>query len=299
MIWTYSRQSLKFIELAYKYSTFIAIAPNYDFNKRTYVKENAYKLYCSIVAIIIIFGCVHQQYFYFSKLSITHTPFAFVLVLFSQFIIFVSCVLIVLSSAFWNKKNWGRLFESFWMLENNLNTTSRTEHSFLKNFYFQFFLIQLLLMVILTNALMSWFLYIIHPNPLILMTEIVHLYLLNMKFMKVKIVYNIALAIKCKYQDLNSLLMKGCCREKSELLKTVGTVSYLCSVLGETVIIFNRLFGWDILLLIFHSTITVLACFNFVKMYFSEVVSEPHTPPIHLISNFFTLCIASLVSGTI
>lgn len=155
----------------------------------------------------------------------------------------------------------------------------------------------MLIIVILINALLSWFLYIMHPNLLIMVVESVHIYMLNMKFLKINIVYNIALAIKCKYEDLNRFLIKGCCKRNPEMLKSIGMVSFLYGLLGQTVNIFNRLFGWDILLFIFHSTMSEMACFNFIKMYFSEAIVRPQNTPIHQILNFFVLSTTSMVSG--
>lgn len=296
MSFTYSRQSFKFLEVTYQYVTFMGIAPSYDFDRNVFVKRNVYKLYCLALVSVIVCTFVYQQYYYWKNLFVTYTFFSLILDLFSKCIMFLLCLVTTVSSAFWSMDDWGHLFQCFSELEDELKTRETTEGSFLKNFHFQFFLTHVLVIVVSVNSFIPWFLYVRYPTPMILIAETMILYLQYMKCIKATIVYNIALAIKCKYQDLNRFLIRGCCDRISEIPKITRDVSHLYGLVGETVDAFNKLFGWEILFSIFHSTSITLECFNFIKIFHSQIVSGSITPPLQLLSNLIILSIFSMVS---
>lgn len=297
MSFTYSRQSLKFLEIAYRYLTYLGLAPNYNFDKKIFIKLRLYKLYCVALTFVIVCTFLCRQYIYWTYLIESYVSFVSILNLMSLFVMHLLCSISIISSAFWNNSNWRRLFRYFSIVEDNLKTGDITETSFIKNFYFQYFLIHVIIVVVSVNSFIPWFFYAtLRLSPIIVILEIFYLYLQYVKSIKMVIIYNIALALKCKYQDLNHFLTKGCCSRISEIPKIVQIVSSLYGLMGKSVETFNSLFGWEILLSVLHSVTVTLACFNYGKIFYSKIVHESLATPIQLFVNFIILGIISMVS---
>lgn len=269
----------------------MGIAPSYDFDKNVFVKQNLHKSYCLVLISATVCAFTYQQYYYRKNLLSTYMFSILVLDLLSKFIMILLCLVTTVSSAFWNMNEWRHLFQYFSAMEDYLKTGKTTEISFLKNFSFQFFLTNIVIISVLVSSFVPWFLYFKYSNPLIMTVEVFILYLQYVKFIKVTIVYNIALAIKCKYQDMNRHLIRGCCDRISEIPNVVKNVSHLYGLAGETVDTFNKLFGWEILLSIFHSTSMTLQCFNIIKQYYFKISDGP-VSSTHLL----ILSITSMVS---
>lgn len=290
---TYSRQNIKFVKLACDYAACLAILPSYDFDKQVIIKPTLYKIYSVNILCLVIFSFSCHQYFIWMNLLNDGLYFTAIVMIFSQFVMLILCLLSITSSAFYGMDQWKKLLQFFQTLEKHLNQETKRERSFLKNFYIQFILTNILVAAVLINAFLCWSLYA--PNkisPWYYMSHALDLFLIYIKSLKVTIVYNLILAIKCKYQDLNRLLIRGCSYWNWELPRVARIVSHSYGLLGETVGTYNKLFGWELILSLFHSTAIQLVCFNFAR---GSTVPGSNAPLMHLISNAICLFVISVV----
>lgn len=293
---TYSRQKIQFLELAWKLLSCIAVVPRCNFDKGTVVSSKLHKIYSLTLASFIIFSYSLHHYFLWKNPWYNQQQFSIILLEISKLIAFLIRLTSTLSSI-WGVNRWKRLFQCFLTLEKYLESKVCKEKSFLKNFYFQFILTNLVVAVVLTNVFLSWSIYLQRRADLWLLAIHIHnTVLIYVAVLKMTIIYNLTLAIKCKYQDLNRFLITGCCCNHWETPKTIRTVSQLYRLLGEIVNTFNKLFGWEILLCFLLSIVTEMACFDLITRMYSKSISGSTSQLLHLLSNFICLFLVSMVS---
>lgn len=290
---TYSRQNIQFLKLAFNYAAWFAVLPMFDFDKQVMVKPKLFKIYSLFLLFIVISGFSWHQYYVWKDILDNGLYFTVLLMTFSQFVMLLLCVICIAGSAFWSMNKWEKMLQSFLALEEHLNQETKYEASFLKNFYFQFIVTNIVVIAVLINSFLSWSLYIPYKvPPWIYILEGLDLLNIYVKCLKVHIGYNIILAIKCKYQDLNSFLIRGCSYWNWQVPKTVRIVSHLYGQLGKTVNTFSALYGWQFILSLFHSTATELICFNLARGF---TIPGSGIPLLHLILNAICLFIISVV----
>lgn len=272
---SYSRRSIRFMKIATTVGTFFAIIPNYDFDKMIILRKKLYGLYTLTVFFISIaifsigsYSALDQG-LYSIKIS------EFVMSVVVECNMLALFVLASLGSAFWNTDRWKYLFRSFAHLERHLNTEMRMEKSILRNVYLQYCVLNFMITINLGTLVAGE---IEDLNSDVSVVFLVYTcFLFYIKQMRETLMYNLILAIKCKYQDLNDFLIKGCGGVNTDAKKTVRIVSEFYGIMNEIVDNFNKIFGWELLLSLMLSFTLQLSSFYFINVKLFKGISGTTT----------------------
>ncbi|RZC39421.1 7tm 7 domain containing protein [Asbolus verrucosus] len=79
------------------------------------------------------------------------------------------------------------------------------------------------------------------------------------------LIFNIAIALKCRYENLNKLLNIDVVvgyRTKKESIHFIRKIGSISRILAETIDSFNRIFGWPLMFLIGKTVVQLLICLS-------------------------------------
>ncbi|KAJ8983200.1 hypothetical protein NQ317_016421 [Molorchus minor] len=257
MYLTYSRKSIRFLVPILKFSNVLALAPWYNFEKKTVASAKLFKLYAVMIALLTTTWSTYcltvrlnvrkeiilLNYFLNSMVEITGL---------------VTFLVTVLGSAFWNMDAWHKLIANLSFLEdrNNLNTSNSTDKSVFKNAN------SIFLMGTFYYIALYIFQYLSSDMPASLSSLVFFFYA---DFVATNIAYNIVLSITLKYKDLVSMLTdaRGCS-------KNIRKVKQLYLKIDEVIEYFNNIFGLTILGIFAHLFSEALVGMSFTNYNYSH-----------------------------
>lgn len=278
-----------------KFGTFLAIIPNYDFKKKSIIGKRAYRLYSASIVCFLISAICFTTYIDWFLMSKITSVLLYGLTLLLEGNMLVLFAITSLGSAFWNLDRWRCFINYFLCLEKHLNTERCLEKHLLKNIYFQFFLSSTVFVVNYAVLFMNELIALNYTFAPLLVHHACISFLSFAKFTKILVTSNLALAIKCKYQDLNCFLIKGCTGVNAETRNTVRKAFSFYDMMGEIMDNFNKLFGWELLLSVMQTIAMELAIFtNFNDYLFRK--RYPIYLPVSTVISVVTLGIMYLVS---
>ncbi|KAJ8947255.1 hypothetical protein NQ314_008654 [Rhamnusium bicolor] len=168
----------------------------------------------------------------------------------------VTFLVTTLGASFWNMNTWQDLINQLHNLEseNNLNTKVLLSHSVLKNSNFMFLIATVYFAVIYFLETILW-----GTDSFYYTTTIILYY---SECIIAKVIFNIVLSIKQKYEGINNILINLNLYNTidKDWVKIIRKVKKLYLKIYEVVETFNKLFGWPLLLLLAHSIPQLLDC---------------------------------------
>lgn len=266
---SHSRRSIMFMESMAKFCTLLAIIPYYNFDKKQIERKKLYKSYTVAIVFLLISTTIFTEYNSWNIFYIKEDTLLFGLTKTLQLNSLILFLMTSLGSAFWNLERWEHFFKSFAYLEDYFNTEACLESNYFKHLCSQFIISNVCLLSHLPFVLIS-----VKYNALLMTLQLCLFFVFYIKFTKSLVIFNLTLAMKCKYQDLNSCLCEGCFGMGSDIRKTILRVSNFYGKMNGIVNDFNKLFGWELLLNITHTFVLVMICFNHINWYFFKKAHE-------------------------
>ncbi|EFA07608.1 gustatory receptor 111 [Tribolium castaneum] len=250
---------ITFMRTVWKFFNIFLITPFYNFNENT-IHSKLCKLYATFLIALKLVWIVAL----FKNENLSEMVKQF---LFTQKFTFVAGLatlsvlnlLSVIKSSFLDINTWKMLVKSFDAIDSKLQTGGKVETSICKNFCFGFITKQLIFMIFVTYQLYCWssFLKISVLQSLWASPTCDLMY----EFQIFTFLMSLLQSIKRRYVLLN---------EKVEAIKTspkmrheLQKLAQVYRILGETIETWNKLFGYQILLITFQSGLNVVSCINF------------------------------------
>lgn len=262
-----SRKNIAFIKVAYKIGNFICVTPWFDFEKKRFVNpviNLIYSILLDAILILVLFTTVREREFMDEQMVQKF------LVTFSDVMSILLTEYSVIAATILHKDKWKTLLEMFVSIDDKLDNDYMRQFKITNNFYIQLSLGHLFFIGCYVYKAYVWthihgFRYFSNFG-----TMVIPMYYC---FFSVMLLSNIILAIRCRYRDLNELLNKKVNihqTDEIQLLKELDLIRQYYRHLGDTVEIFNEIFGWVIVLVVLHAIIEILNCVNLVLRSFVD-----------------------------
>nr|XP_015837081.1 PREDICTED: uncharacterized protein LOC107398224 [Tribolium castaneum] len=256
-----STQDINFIRPLWKFLNVFLITPWYDFNKNCVHKPLLMKLCgCALIIVIIFWAIIPTfddtvRHIYhimpFSEKCVNILTAANL-----KFFVF----LVIIKCSFLDSDKWVVLMTHFQYIDEKLNNKGRKEEQILKNFYLWFFLKQVLFLLFAFYITYIWSLVLGYSFIKSLLTDI--LLELFYALQVIILIRCLVISIKMRYQGLNNKLRQ--LHSSPNIVQELRKLVEYFRILGEMIDLFNDLFGYPIILFIFHSGLQVVVCVNFM-----------------------------------
>lgn len=260
-IFKLSQKDINFIKPLWKWLNIFLVTPCYDFDKNVTKYWVLSKLYGSvfILARIIWIGALMKDEAVIKMWSPLIFTKKFSYIFSVIHLIALNSLTNIKSSFGVNINAWKILFTNFQHIDIKLQNKDKVEKTIWKNFYFAFSTKLLIFTVFAFYALHSWsnFLKISYLQGL-WTSPICDVFY---EFQIFVFITSIVQCIKIRYQMLNAKLIT--INKSPKMIEELKQLIPMYQILGETIQIFNKLFGYEILLIFFHTGMQLVACVNF------------------------------------
>lgn len=279
---------INFLRLYYKFLNLFLIVPWYDFSKNGSSHPKLAKIYgfvliaCKIT--IVIFAYSDQQ------IHILYQQIAF-----SQKFIMILLIIIlntitiytILNTAFLNPNKWVKLFKNLHWVDKNFGVIEQKQQ-FTRRFIEQFILKHIFFIIVWSYQVCIWT--SVMQMPWYKVFWLMGYQDVVFECLLITLIATLVTSIKNKYKNLSKKLYQ--ISTKVEVKSEIKHIMQVYRVLGQTVQIFNELFGYLIVMLFFHFGIEAVSCLNF--FYVFVIIGRKGMPLFHyvLVAN---LCVIILV----
>lgn len=238
-----SQKDINFIQPLWKFLNIFLVTPHYNFDKNVAKHPILSKLFGIVFVIARIFwiGTVLQnsrQTEMWNLLVFTQ-KFSYILGLFQ--LILLNLLVIIKSSFLIDVKAWKLLFKNLQYIDIKLQNKGKTESRIWKNFYFNFVIKIVFFTAFFTYQLYGWssflkitFFQSLQTGP---MFDVLYEFLIFMFFTC------IVQLIKQRYKNLNNKLLT--LQKSTKMIQELQLFVQIYRILGETIEIFNKLFGYQ------------------------------------------------------
>ncbi|KAJ3648136.1 hypothetical protein Zmor_019959 [Zophobas morio] len=266
-----SLKDINFIHPLCIYLRIFLITPWYDFDKNRDCGLQISKIY-GIVLIVskfyftVLSAADDIMLEIISKFSITQT-----VVYYGAFVALISLnALTALKSSFFDLQNWKTLFTNLKIVDQKLGNAGDRERCLWNNFYFGFAAKQLIFLALVVFQVYTWS-YITHLSAfkILFMTGFVEIF---GQFLITILISCVLQVLKSRYKDLNSKLLE--LRNNVKVPLEMKNLARSYRILGECVHIVNSLFGYQIILIMFHFGVEIVHGLNFIIVSFDTPVEE-------------------------
>ena len=270
MSFNLSIHDIDFLQNFFNYLQFFFVTPWYDIEKNCVRKPTYSRLYgcCLFLLHILWFGTwiVDPGAQQAVEKSL---PSQKVLYCFRTVTLLLLVLFTVLKNV-WNFENWGVRFRNFHYVDAQLKNKGRKETKILKNFYswflFKHVVVLVVMVCIFSNTLM------VLKVPFLTLVRTSSVIFTYYQYLIIVLWLSLIESFKTRYRSLNQKLVTMH-KWKYSILE-VKKVAQLYGVLGETVEIFNKLFGYQILLIIFQFILELVMSLN---IFFFSFISPSQT----------------------
>ena len=261
-MFTLSIKDINFIHPLFNYLRIFFITPWYDFHENHTCRLQISKI-CGVALIVLKIYCI--VYSANDDIVVNSIPKQSITQKFIS--LGVLCTLICLDVVTviksWDIENWKTLFTNLQTVDQKLQNVDDLEKSVWKNFYLTFStkqVIFLLLVVYQVNILSSTTQ--LSPIKILFLTGSVEHF----------VEYLVSILLNClvqvfnsRYKDLNARLVEI---KKAHISREMKNLVQSYRILSENVHIFNSLFGYQIILIMFHFGIEVVNGLNSIFISF-------------------------------
>lgn len=279
-------KDINFIRPLWKYYSFLIITPWYNFDQNCLYNPYLIKLYGFIFLVINVTWIVSVICDQSLQQVYTVMPFS------HKCLYILTCVnikifmfLIIVKACFWDVDKWRVLVTNFRYIDERLENRGRKEVGILRNFYCGFAIKEIFFLLFALYEMYIWSI-VLEFSFLkgIVMGPLIDLYY---EFQMVIFITCIVNCIKSRYEDLNSRILK--LYSDKNIVRELRKLIELYRILGEIIEVFNKLFGYQIILVIFHSGLQVISSLNFCFM----IITKTDGPLYHhfIVANISVLFI--------
>ena len=255
----------------FHYFNLFLISPWYDFGKNCFCKPHVFKVYgCSLILIKLSSVCFALYNDLTNSKILEKLLLSQKLIHHLTTIISSGITILTIVTSFRHHKKWKTLLQNFHHINENLDSKKKTSF---RNFCYGFLLKQAIFLAFLAYLTYTWsfcfgvplwsYIWLSHNNDLFYEFVLIH-------FFK-----TIVETMKTGYKTLHEKLLTDLNSKLSENSMRSLTQNY--RLLGQTIDIFNDLFGYELFLVVFLAGVHIVNIFNFLLL----------TIKLHLIHNFF------------
>ncbi|KAJ3647925.1 hypothetical protein Zmor_019771 [Zophobas morio] len=258
MSFNLSIHDIDFLQNFFNYLQFFFVTPWYDIEKNCVRKPTYCRLYgCCILLLDILWFCAciidaAAQQAIENLLPCQKVLYSL------RTITLLLLVLFTILKNFWNFENWGTLFRNFHYVDIKLKNLGRKEPKILRNFYWLFLVKHVAFFT--PVVYISCDMLINLKMTLLTILQTGSIMFVYYEFLVIVLWLSLIESFKARYESLNRKLVAA--RKRHSILE-VRNLAQLYGILGETVETFNKLFGYQILLIIFHFMLELVICLNF------------------------------------
>lgn len=246
----------------WKYFSFLLITPWYDFNKKCLYKPFLMKICGCVYLLVKIFWTImvvrdnHVQKIYKMMPLSEKCVYLLTQVNLTGFVFWV-----IIKCCFCDVEKWTMLIRNLQHIDERLDNVGKKKTiGIMKSFYFGFFVKQVCFFLFAIYIVYIWSDVLDYPFTKALFTDpVLDLYY---EFLIIILIRSIVKSIKIRYSELNEKFLKIQCSQN--LTPELQNLVENFRILGETIEIVNNLFGFHIILILFHSGLQVVCCLNFM-----------------------------------
>ena len=244
------------------YLGFFMVAPWYDFHSDLLTKRTLCKLYGLFLALLrtgtSVYSTTDETFTQIHQNIVLSRKILFLSVHISS-LVFI--LLTILKCSFWDVKLWQTMITNFRYIDTKLQNTGKTEQSVFKNFYCQFFATQCIVFLIIAHTAFNW-ISLVDTNPwkILLFGGFIETYITSLMTI---LITTLARVFKVRYEELNIELVRTTRRQKFDTREVVS-LSKIYRLLGDTVEIYNKIFGYHLVLIVLQSGLQVVHCLNYI-----------------------------------
>ena len=254
---------IAYIRHFYRYLNIFLITPWYDFNSNTFYKPSLRKLYACFLISLKVAWLLN---FFFSES--VHTTMKSLLLSQKLLVFFSTMNLVALSlvtivkTSFLDPPKWKAVIDKFLYIDAKLQVIDRQEIH-LKWYYFRYFVKQVVFFAIFVYAFVVWTKSlgrsVIECLPMIAVSDYFYEYL------SVMYLAEFIGCVRRRYQSMREKIER--CHRKPGIVLELENLIDCYRTLGETVDLYNEIFGYQIILIIFHCGVESLHCLNFAYVF--------------------------------
>lgn len=277
------------IRYFWQYFSIFLITPWYDFNHNAPFKPAISKVYGTCILSIKIFSTIYflirrflendYKFFYITQ-QLNYTLCSLNLLILTCFTTF--------KSTFGGIDNWNKIFVNLQYLDRKLYNKGKTEKRLWKNFYLRFIIQQVVFMSFTLYQMYVWSQIVKTSFSRVLFTSYIFNYFFE--YGLTVLLCCLTQIIKTRYKNLNKKVLK--IFHSPKITEQKRLVHYH-SILGETIEIFNKISGFQIVLIIFDCGMQIVGCLNFP---FSLYSTSGKFEEYQMIVSIFVLLTLQLVS---
>lgn len=277
------RNVISYIKPIYQLANFLALSPPYNFDyieKKT--KAGNYKYYPVIFVSFIISAYCYGMYGSVKKIYPYSQTTTVVIQILFYFLIVLSNVISMLGGGFYSWKSWNLMLDTFSKVDSQVNFY-KSESTSNKTFYFQIFVGHVFLFIVF-----GFDIYVGVENYGMDIYQYYMCVRFQLYFILIEVILmcNFAISIKKRFKYFNDILRKISWNENklfvikskqksitSLSLNSFGkltdlkSITRMFTVLSELVELYNKIFGWQILILMGIVLLSLLESFNFIMVY--------------------------------
>ena len=257
-----SLKDINFLAPLFWYLGFFMVTPWYDFHSNSLTKPTLCKLYGLFLALLktgtSVYSTMDENFTQIHQNIVLSRKILFLSVHISS-LVFI--LLTILKCSFWDVKLWQTLITNFRYIDTKLQNTGKTEQSVFRNFYCQFFATQCVLFLIIAYTAFNW-ISVVDTNPwkILLFGDFIETYITSVMTV---LITTLARVFKIRYEELNTELVRITRREKFVTREVVG-LTKIYRLLGDTVEVYNKIFGYQLVLIVLQSGLQIVHCLNFI-----------------------------------
>lgn len=276
---------ISYMKQVYKLANILALAPPYNFD---YIEKNnlvgTYKYYPIAMAIFVTTTYVYGMYGIVKKVfPLAQTTTIVIQVLFYLFIV-SSNLMSMLGGGFYNWKAWNEMLDIFAKVDSQVGFSRIQKKSVITAFYIHIICGHALLL-----SVYSFDIYVGSTNygMNIYQHYLCVRYQYYFIFIEVILMCNFAISIKQRFKYFNKMLKTISTNNNKKIfvvktksisyavptelnsfgLNNLKSITRMFTVLSELIHLYNKIFGWQILILLGMVLLSLLESFNFIMVY--------------------------------
>ncbi|KAJ3648123.1 hypothetical protein Zmor_019955 [Zophobas morio] len=234
------------------------ITPWYDFKRDVIVKPNLCKLYATVLISLKLSSLVYLMLDErtsptYEKLVLAHK------ILFSFYFstTITLTILTIVKSSFWNTDSWITMLTTL----HHVDLMVRNKEHSSKNFYLKLFVKHAALILCFGYQIFVWSSLI--ESSIWEMIFLGGIWEAYFEFLSVQLMLVIICSFQNRYAKINELVF---ILKKVRFVQDLKTLARSYRLLGETVDVFNKIFGWPLVFIIFHCGLQMVYCVNFTVL---------------------------------
>ncbi|KAJ3648133.1 hypothetical protein Zmor_019959 [Zophobas morio] len=257
-----SIKDINFIKYLFLFLNLPLVTPWYDFDRQSSYKPKLQKAYGMILMSGALLRLIYMKIGlknvgYITNLSISEN---FTWSCANVILTLITC-LAIFRSCFLDVGKWKMIFTNLRCIDKSLKNVGKDETYVLRNFYLIFFLKQLVFFVAICVGQYVWA-SLMHLSILkvIIVTCVFECYY---EFFLITVINALVQSFKSRYQNLNHRVLVVF--QETKTVQKWRALAQDYRILGETVDVFNEMFGWQIVLMMFHFGLEMVSTlyFNF------------------------------------